>query len=190
MFEPKSHDPADPPAEILARARRVRLAAFDVDGVLTDGRLATLASGEELKAFHVHDGLGLKLLAAAGVTIAWITARASDAVTRRAAELGVVELHQGVGDKPARLESIAAARGIALDEVAYMGDDLPDLACLARVGLALAPSNAHPWVHERAHWRTRAAGGGGAVREACDLILVARGEREAILARALAGRPT
>lgn len=185
MFSAKTPGPADLPADVRERAARVRLAAFDVDGVLTDGRLSYLADGSEAKSFHVHDGLGLKLLRRAGIAVAWITARNSPVVAHRAAELGIDHLQQGETDKIARLRSLAAARGLDLREVAYMGDDLPDLACLARVGLAIAPANAHPWVRDRVHWRTRLEGGRGAVREACDLILAARGEDRRIIADAL-----
>lgn len=182
MFSAKRPDPADLPADVRDRATRVRFAAFDVDGVLTDGRLPYLADGSEAKSFHVHDGLGLKLLRRAGIVVAWITARTSPVVARRADELGIDHLHQGETDKLARLRAIAGAHDLGLDQVAYMGDDLPDLACLARVGLAIAPANAHPWVRDRVHWRTRLAGGEGAVREACDLILAARGEDRRIIA--------
>lgn len=189
MFAAKPPGPADLPADVRERAARVRLAAFDVDGVLTDGRLVQLPDGGEAKSFHVHDGLGLKLLRRVGVAVAWITARTSPVVQRRAAELGIDHLHQGETDKLARLRAIAAERGLDLGAVAYMGDDLPDLPCLARAGFAIAPSNAHPWVRDRVHWRTRRAGGDGAVREACDLILVARGEDLRIVSDALGDLP-
>jgi 3-deoxy-D-manno-octulosonate 8-phosphate phosphatase (KDO 8-P phosphatase) len=189
MFTTKRSDPADLPADVRQRACRVRLAVFDVDGVLTDGRLAYFADGSESKSFHVHDGLGLKLLRRAGIAVAWITARNSAAVAHRAGEIGIDHLHQGETDKLARLREIAGALGLGFEEIAYMGDDLPDLSCLARVGLAIAPANAHPLVRDRVHWRTRLPGGGGAVREACDLILAARGEDHRILADALGEDP-
>ncbi len=185
MYSAKRPDPADLPTDVRERAARVRLAAFDVDGVLTDGRLAYLADGSEAKSFHVHDGLGLTLLRRAGIEVAWITARTSQAVTRRATELGIDHLHQGETDKLARLRAIADRHDLGLDRVAYMGDDLPDLACLAHAGFAIAPANAHPWIRDRVHWRTRLAGGEGAVREACDLILAARGDDRRIIAEAL-----
>jgi 3-deoxy-D-manno-octulosonate 8-phosphate phosphatase (KDO 8-P phosphatase) len=181
-------DSADLPADVRERAARVRLAAFDVDGVLTDGGLTDLGDGTEAKRFHVHDGLGLKLLQRAGIAIAWITARRGEAVARRARELGIERLYQGETDKLARLMAVASAVGVGLEAVAYMGDDLPDLACLARAGFAIAPANAHPWILAHVHWQTRLAGGAGAVREACDLILTARGDADRVIADARAGR--
>ena len=175
----------DFPADIRARAAKVRLAAFDVDGTLTDGRLFYDHAGRELKAFHVHDGLGLKLLAQHGITVAWITARSSALVEARARELGIAELHQGIRDKLACLDALCGRLRIPFEEVCFFGDDLPDLPVLAVAGLAAAPANAHPWIRERVHWRTGLAGGEGAVRELCDLLLSAQGQSEAILAKAL-----
>lgn len=163
---------ADP--ELLARAARVRLACFDVDGTLTDGRIHFDAEGGEMKAFHVHDGQGLVLLRRAGIHVALITARASAAVERRAAELGI-EAHCAVADKLSRVEQICATLDIGMDEVAFMGDDLPDLAPMRAAGLAVAPANAHAWTAREAHWRTAAGGGEGAARELCDLLLTAHG---------------
>ncbi|HEY0178926.1 MAG TPA: HAD hydrolase family protein [Dokdonella sp.] len=173
---------ADLPADVRARAARIKLAVFDVDGVLTDGRLLYAADGHELKAFHVHDGLGLKRLLANGVEVAVVTARLSHLVTERMAELGVAHVHQDQADKRACLERLRHALKIDADDVAYTGDDLPDLAPMRTVGLAVAVANAHPWVRERAHWRTRLAGGAGAAREVCDLILAAQGKADAELA--------
>ena len=175
--------------EVRARAARIRLAVFDVDGVLTDGRLVYGADGELTKSFHVHDGLGLKLLRAHGVEVALITSRSSRAVEQRARELGIDEVHQGAGDKLAQLRTICATHSIPLDACAFTGDDLPDLAPMAHVGLAVAVANAHPWVLVRAHWCTRRAGGDGAVREVCDLLLAAQGKAEAALASHLADAP-
>jgi len=174
--------PSDLPTDIRERAARVRLAIFDVDGVLTDGRLIYAADGHELKAFHVHDGLGLKRLLANHVEVAVITSRMSMLVTERMAELGVAHVYQGQDDKLACFEQLLHALKLAPDEVAYTGDDLPDLAVMQRVGLAIAVANAHPWVRERSHWRTRLSGGAGAVREVADLILGAQGKAEAELA--------
>lgn len=165
---------ADVDADLLARAARVRLACFDVDGTLTDGRLTVDAEGVESKSFHVHDGQGLVLLRQAGVDVMLITARRSAAAERRAGELGV-GVRTGVADKLACVRELAAERGIGLDAVAFMGDDLPDLAAMRSAGLALAPANAHPWTAAAAHWRTRAKAGKGAAREVCDLLLGARG---------------
>ena len=174
--------PNDLPADIRERATRIKLAVFDVDGVLTDGKLVYAEDGHELKAFHVHDGLGLKRLLAHHVEVAVITSRMSMIVTERMAELGVAHVYQGQDDKLACFEQLLHALKLAPEEVAYAGDDLPDLAVMQRVGLAIAVGNAHPWVRERAHWRTRLHGGAGAAREVCDLILGAQGKAEAELA--------
>ncbi|NZA27477.1 phenylphosphate carboxylase subunit delta [Luteimonas sp. SJ-92] len=169
------------PDDVLARAAKIRLACFDVDGTLTDGRLLFDAEGGEMKAFHVHDGQGLVLLRRAGIEVALVTARASAAVERRAAELGV-QAHCAVGDKLARFDQIRAAHGLERDAVAFMGDDLPDLAPMRVAGLAVAPANAHAWAAAHAHWRTAARGGEGAARELCDLLLAAQGRLDALLA--------
>ena len=171
----------DFPADIRERAARIRLACFDVDGTLTDGRLYIDRDGNEMKAFHVLDGLGLKLLMRNGVAVAFVTARASAAAERRAAELGV-ESHTGVSDKLACVTAIAQRMGIGLGEVAFMGDDLADLRVMLQVGLSVAPSQAHAWTRERAQWRTTARGGEGAARELCDLLLAAQGRAEDLLA--------
>lgn len=168
------------PADLLARAAKVKLACFDVDGTLTDGRLIYDSEGRELKAFHATDGLGLKLLQAAGVAVAFVTARHSPVAELRAKELGVAS-HTFVHDKLACVREIAAGMGIGLDEIAFMGDDLADLPVLCAVGLAVAPANVHPWTGERVHWRTAKEGGKGAARELCDLLLTARGQVEALL---------
>lgn len=171
------------PADLRTRAARVKLAVFDVDGVLTDGKLWYAEDGHELKAFHVHDGLGLKRLLANGIEVAIITARLSPLVTERMAELGVAHVYQGQSDKLACFEQLRGALKLGADECAYTGDDLPDLKVMTRVGLAIAPANAHPWVSARAHWHTRNAGGAGAAREVCDFLLSAQGKADAELAR-------
>lgn len=160
-------------ADLLARAALIRLACFDVDGTLTDGRLYFDSEGREMKAFHVHDGQGLALLRRAGIAVAMVTARRSDIVERRANELDI-EAHQGVGDKRTCVEQIAARLGLQAEQVAFMGDDLPDLQAMSIAGLAVAPANAHAQVLEHVHWQTRASGGDGAARELCDLLLHAR----------------
>lgn len=165
---------ADVDADLLARAARVRLACFDVDGTLTDGRLTLDTDGGESKSFHVHDGQGLVLLRQAGVEVMLITARRSAAAERRADELGV-GVRTGIADKLACVRELAAERRIGLDAIAFMGDDLPDLAAMRASGLSLAPANAHPWTAAAARWRTRAKAGKGAAREVCDLLLGARG---------------
>ena len=156
------------------RASRIRLLVLDVDGVLTDGGLFYGASGEETKRFHVHDGLALVAARKAGLQIAVLSSRASAAVTRRMTELGVSEVHQGVGDKAGALAALRERLGIPASAVAMMGDDLPDLAAMGQVGLALAPANAVAEVKRAAQWVARRRGGDGAVREAVEMLLKAR----------------
>jgi len=162
------------PRSLTDRARRIRLLVLDVDGVLTDGGLFYGAAGEEGKRFDVHDGLAMVAARRSGLAIAVISGRASPAVAQRMKELGVAEVHQGVDDKAAVLSALLARQGLSRAEVAVMGDDLPDLPALAQAGLALAPANAVTEVKRAAHWVARHGGGGGAVREAIELILRAR----------------
>ena len=176
---PYSHY-SDYPADILERAARIRLACFDVDGTLTDGRLVIDDAGGESKAFHVHDGLGLAMLRRTGVRVAFVTARAGRVAELRAKDLGV-EAHTAVKDKVAKVRALAADAGVSMEQVAFMGDDLTDLAVMREVGLSVAPANAHPWTRERVHWRTLARGGEGAARELCDLLLAAQGKVEALI---------
>jgi 3-deoxy-D-manno-octulosonate 8-phosphate phosphatase (KDO 8-P phosphatase) len=150
------------------------LLVLDVDGVLTDGRLYLSAAGEELKVFHVRDGSGLVALRRAGIEIAIISGRDSAAVTRRAGELGIQRVLQGVEDKGAAFEALLAEIGVAAEETACMGDDTPDLPMLRRAGLAIGVADSHPALHDAVHWLTPSPGGHGAVREACDLLLSAR----------------
>lgn len=165
--------PAPSPA-LLARAARIRLACFDVDGTLTDGRLYIAADGTETKAFHVHDGLGISLLRRAGIAVAFVTARTSPAAEVRARDLGV-EAYTGIRDKRAFVDELRQQLGVAADEVSFMGDDLTDLAVLAAAGLAAAPADAQPAILDQAHWCSSRRGGEGAAREFCDLLLAARG---------------
>ncbi|TCI06849.1 HAD-IIIA family hydrolase [Dyella soli] len=170
---------ADIPADILARAAKIRLAIFDVDGTLTDGRLWYAEDGHETKVFHVHDGLGLKRLQAHGVQVAIMSARISHPVALRAEELDIAHVYQGQGDKRACLRQLLEALQLTPEQVAFVGDDLPDLPPMREVGLAVAVANAHPWVAEQAHWQTRLGGGMGAAREVCDMILQAQGKTAA-----------
>ncbi len=174
---------ADVPADVRARATRIRLVALDVDGTLTDGRLRLASDGIEIKAFSALDGQGLKLLRDASIDVALITARTSQIVAQRAAELGIAHVYQGSHDKRASLRALCQILTLEADEVAYMGDDLPDLPALSLVGLAVAPANAHPWLLPYVHWTTRASGGAGAARELCDLILDAQGRVADLLRR-------
>ena len=170
-------------SDLLARAAPIRLAVFDVDGTLTDGRLWYAADGSEAKQFHVHDGLGLKRLQANGVIVALITARHSDVVVRRAGELDITHVFQGEGDKRACLLALLATLQLDARQACYVGDDLPDLPPMAAAGFAVAVANAHPWVAARAHWQTTRSGGNGAAREVCDLLLAAQGKTAAERAR-------
>lgn len=161
---------------LMARARGVRVAVFDVDGVLTDGRILLSDDGRESRAFHVRDGLGLKLLRKAGVEVAIISARRSALVEHRMRELAVPHVLQGRDDKAAALEELLGELSLSAEQAAFTGDDLPDLAAMATAGLAVAVADAHPAVAARAHWQTTLPGGSGAAREVCDLILHARGD--------------
>jgi 3-deoxy-D-manno-octulosonate 8-phosphate phosphatase (KDO 8-P phosphatase) len=160
--------------ELAERARAVRLAIFDVDGVLTDGTLYIGAQGESFKAFNILDGHGMKMLQSAGIVTAIISGRSSEAVERRAAELAIAHVAQGCADKVATFEALRAQLGVQAAECSFMGDDLPDLAVMRRCGFAVAVANAAEPVRQAAHYVTRASGGRGAVREFCDLVLGAR----------------
>ena len=167
--------------DVYNKARRVRLAAFDVDGVLTDGTLYLTDGGEEIKAFNSQDGHGLKMLRESGVELAIITGRSSRSVQLRAKNLGIELLYQGVEDKARAFAELLAARGLDAAATAYMGDDVIDLPVLTRCGLALAVPEAPLLVRQHAHYVTRAGGGRGAVREACELIMPAQGTLDARL---------
>jgi 3-deoxy-D-manno-octulosonate 8-phosphate phosphatase (KDO 8-P phosphatase) len=162
--------------EALERARAVRLAIFDVDGVLTDGTLWIGAHGEAFKAFNILDGHGVKMLQAAGVDTAILSGRDSEAVLRRAAELSIRHVVQGASDKLAAFEELLAQSGYRAQACSFMGDDLPDLPVLQRCGFAVAVANAVDAVKAAAHYVTQASGGRGAVREFSDLVLRAQGQ--------------
>lgn len=170
----------DYPADILQRAARIRLACFDVDGTLTDGGLHFDIDGRETKVFNVHDGQGLALLRKCGIAVAFVTARPGAIAERRGKELGAIT-HAEVKDKLACVQRLADDRGIGLEAVSFMGDDLADLGVLQAAGLSVAPADAHPWIRERVHWRTLVGGGRGAARELCDLLLAAQGYVEDLL---------
>ncbi len=173
-------------AAAAARAARLRVMAFDVDGVLTDGGLRYGPAGEVIKTFDSLDGHGLKLLAEAGIVTAIITGRQSDIVAKRAADLRVAHVYQGVQDKRAAFEDLCAKVSVTADVCGHIGDDWPDLPVLMRVGFAACPANAHAEVKARCHWIAGTRGGEGAVRELCDFILRAQGRYDALLAEALA----
>ena len=164
------------------RAARIKLVAFDIDGVMTDGGLHYTDDGHELKTFNVQDGFGLKLLQQAGLELAIVTGRTSGVVAARAADLGIEHVFQGVADKAAVVASLLERLGLHWPECAFMGDDLIDLRVMSQCGLALAPANARQVVRERAHAVTDSAGGHGAVREAVEFILDAQGKRETLFA--------
>jgi 3-deoxy-D-manno-octulosonate 8-phosphate phosphatase (KDO 8-P phosphatase) len=159
----------------------LKAAIFDVDGVLTDGRLYISEQGETVKAFHALDGHGLRLLKQGGIEPLVITGRDSPAVRRRVADLGLVHALYGVHDKAAAAERVLAGLGLGWHEVAAIGDDWPDLPLLMRAAFACAPANAHAEVQAVAHHVTAARGGEGAAREFCDLLLMAAGRYAALL---------
>ena len=171
----------DYPPEVWQRAQAIRLLILDVDGVLTDGRLYFGPKGETLKVFHVRDGHGLKMAQRAGIEVALLSGRRSDAAYHRAKELGISRFHEGVRDKVAVMEEIMAAMRIEPAQVAAVGDDLVDLPLMSRAGLAVAVADAVPEVVAAAHWVTSLPGGRGAVREVCDLLLKAQGKWEGIV---------
>lgn len=168
-------------ASLLQRLKAIRLMVFDVDGVLTDGRLWYGEHGEALKAFHALDGLGLRLLKENGIHVALVTGRQGAIVARRAADLGIAEVHQGISDKLPVIQEIATKMGLNLSEIGYMGDDIIDLMPMQRVGFAASVPNAPAYISQIAHWVAAQAGGSGAVRECCDLILAAQGKLGACL---------
>ncbi len=171
MIEPRlTHPP-----ELLLRAQGIRWAIFDVDGVLTDGRIYLSERGEEFKAFSTLDGHGLKLLARAGIVPVVITGRDSPAVRRRIADLGIEHAVYGASDKLAAATQLVSQLSLGWESLAAMGDDWPDLPLMTRAAFACAPANAHIEVKAVAHHVTQAAGGFGAARECCDLLLMAAG---------------
>lgn len=159
----------------------LKVCFFDVDGVLTDGRLWIGAEGEALKAFHALDGHGLKMLVQGGITPVVITGRDSPAVRRRVADLGLQHAHYGVQDKPAVAQSVLQALKLSWEDAAAMGDDWPDLPLLQRVAFACVPPSAHAEARALAHHITAAPAGQGAARECCDLLLMAKGVYAALL---------
>lgn len=165
----------------LARARDIRLLLLDVDGVLTDGTLLYTGADQESKSFHTQDGFGLRLLGEAGIDVGIITARESAVVKRRAEELKMNYIYQGVPNKNKAFKDILIKTGYKPIEIAYMGDDWLDLVLLQQVGLAAAPANAVAEVQETAHFIAGKNGGEGAVRQLCNLLLEAKGLTEKLL---------
>lgn len=162
-------------AEVRARVERVKLVALDVDGVMTDGRLIYHDDGMESKAFDVRDGHGTKMLKQAGIETVLVSGRNSPLVDKRAADLGITEVVQGVRDKVQILEEILSQMGLKFEEVAFVGDDVVDLTVMNRVGFAVAVADASEYLFDVAHYVTLAPGGRGAVREVAELILGVQG---------------
>ncbi len=159
---------------ILKKAAQIKLLIFDVDGVLTDRKIYLADSGHEYKAFNSHDGFGIKMLLKSGVAVAIITTRNSPVVARRMQELGVQHIYQGQEDKRQALDDLALQLTLQLEQIAYVGDDLPDLPLMRKVGLGIAVADAAEYVRQHADWQTQAAGGKGAAREVCELIMQAQ----------------
>lgn len=169
-------------AQIHQRAAQVQLMIFDVDGILTDGSLHFNADGEVIKTFNVLDGQGIKLLQQAGIHTAIISARQSAIVTKRASDLGITHVMQGIHNKFHAFQTLGAKLGVSSEQIGFIGDDIIDLPILTRVGFAASVPNGHEDVRARVHYVTQAHGGRGAVRELCDLILKAQHKYDAALA--------
>jgi len=168
--------------EYMQRAARVKVMIFDVDGVLTDGSLTYGPDGEVTKTFNVLDGLGIQLLQKTGVITAIISARKSPIVNARAKDLGISYVWQGFHDKRVAFAELLAQTGLTAEQCGYIGDDVIDLPLFTRVGFAVTVPSGHPEVQHRAHYVTKNAGGRGAVREVCDLVMRAQGTYEQALA--------
>jgi len=171
--------------KILARAAKIKVVIFDVDGVLTDGSLYLTEQGEELKAFNSRDGHGMKMLQSTGVEIAIITGRTSNIVSHRMNELGIKHVHQGQHDKTLAYEKLLKQLNVSADQVAYLGDDIVDLPVMSKVGLSVGVQDAHHFVKKHAHWLTPNVGGKGAARDLCELIMQAHGVLETELEKYL-----
>ncbi|WP_309045425.1 KdsC family phosphatase [Marinobacter sediminicola] len=169
------------PESLLVKAAGIKLVALDVDGIMSDGKIYFSANGDELKGFNILDGLGLKQLMAAGITVAVITGRSSPLTEKRMHDLKIPHLMQGREDKKIALQELVSTLNIEPKAIAYMGDDLPDLPAIRFSGLGVTVPNGYWLVKEHADYCTQAAGGHGAVRELCDLLLTARGHLNATL---------
>jgi len=166
---------------LTQRAIAIKMFLLDVDGVLTDGKLYFSNQGDELKAFNIQDGLGIKFLQRSGITVGIVTGKRSQLVANRARDLGIDIVVQGREDKLTAIREIITNYNVSLNEVAYMGDDLPDLSAINAVGLGMTLANGVSDVKKAAHWISQYHGGHGAVREACELILSAQGKWEHLL---------
>lgn len=163
------------------KLRPIRLLALDVDGVLSDGTLYFTSDNQEMKTFSILDGLGIKWLMNSGIEVAIITGRISNMVSKRCQDLGIQHVTQGREDKLTALNELASSLGLGLGEIAYMGDDLPDLGAIVSAGVGFTVPNGHHFVRKHADYCTQANGGHGAVREVCELILEAQGKLDNIL---------
>jgi 3-deoxy-D-manno-octulosonate 8-phosphate phosphatase (KDO 8-P phosphatase) len=163
---------------VLARAKKIKCITFDVDGIMTDGGLGIGDDGQEYKFFHSLDGLGMKLLKNTGIQLAIITGRTSNIVKQRADSTGIAHFYQGVEDKLVAFEDLLQKMGLQPDEVAFMGDDVVDAPPMLRCGLAITVPTGHYLLKPHAHYITTARAGYGAVREACELIMIAQGTFE------------
>ena len=172
-------------AELLARFKNIKLLVLDVDGVMTNGGLTIGDDGQEYKTFHSHDGLGMKLLKASGVEMAIITGRTSNVVKKRAESTGVAHFYQGAEDKLVAFNDLVAKSGLLASQCAFMGDDVVDLPPMLKCGLALAVPDSPALVLKHAHYVTAKAGGHGAVREVCELIMQAQGTFDGQMAQFL-----
>jgi 3-deoxy-D-manno-octulosonate 8-phosphate phosphatase (KDO 8-P phosphatase) len=172
--------------DLLQKAARIKLVIFDVDGVLTDGSLFIGDDGQEYKAFNSKDGHGMRMLQDSGVDIAIITGRISNVVEHRVKELGIKYVYQGKRQKLPAYEELLQSVNLDHDQIAYVGDDVVDLPVMSKVGLAICVQDAHPYVKRHSHWITDRAGGRGAARDVCELILEAQGKLDALLASYIA----
>lgn len=172
-------------SDLNQRLKNIRLLILDVDGVMTDGGLTIGDDGQEYKTFHAHDGLGMKLLKASGVSLAIITGRTSNVVKQRAESTGVAHFYQGAEDKLDALHDLMKASGLQLEQCAFMGDDVVDLPPMLQCGLAIAVPDSPQLLLDRAHYVTRKSGGRGAVREVCEMIMQAQGTFDAQMAQFL-----
>ena len=173
----------------MARAADIQLIISDVDGVWTDGKIIYAGERSEIKEFNVRDGLAVKLAQKVGIAVALLTSRTSPALRRRAQDVGIRELRQGAVNKLEEAERIAKKLEVTFDQILYAGDDLPDLAPMARAGISAAPSDAAPEVLSVATWKLKTAGGAGAVREVVERLLRERGEWDALIREFASGRP-
>lgn len=172
---------------MITQARTVRIAIFDVDGVLSDGSLHYAETGDAMKTFDVRDGMGMKLLQDSGVALAIITSRRAGSVRERAADLGIKHVQQGVADKLAAFEALLAEMAVPPEHAAFLGDDLVDLPVLRRCGFAVTVADAPAVLKRHAHYVTHAAGGRGAAREFCEIILHSQGTLATQTSRYLGG---